>query len=272
MIAIGFCIGTFGVRYADLREAAQQIDSLGFDSIWVWDHYVSWNDPRESVLEGLTTLAALAEITQHVHLGPLVANNTNRHPGRLAKIVATLNEISGGRAELGIGAGGYGGEQERFGIEQGGPGERTERLEEALQIIPTLWTGQSVNFQGHYYQLHDAICAPAQNPPPRLIVGASTPRTARLAGHYADGLNLQWRDRDKFPQLLAALDEGLAQRGRSRSDFDLSLHPSWNDLVANPNGMVQTWENLGFNRALVYVQPPLSLSQLTNLAKIVVRS
>lgn len=264
---IGFCLGTFGARYADLRAAAVQIDALGFDSIWVWDHYVAWNDPRETVLESWTTLAALAEATTHVRLGPLVANNTNRHPGRLAKVVATLNEISAGRAELGLGAGGYAGEQQRFGIEQGDAAQRTAQLEEALQFIPALWTGEPVTFHGQYYQLTDAICAGAQTPPPRLIVGASTPRTARLAGRYADGLNLQWRDRAKFPQLLAALDAGLAQRGRDRSGFDLSLHPVWDDLAPDPAHALDQWQQLGFDRALIYINSPFPLTQIVSLSQ-----
>jgi alkanesulfonate monooxygenase SsuD/methylene tetrahydromethanopterin reductase-like flavin-dependent oxidoreductase (luciferase family) len=76
MLPIGVVLAPFGARYAELREAAQQLDQLGFDSVWVWDHYVSWNDPRESVLECWTTLAGLAEATRRIRLGPLVANNT----------------------------------------------------------------------------------------------------------------------------------------------------------------------------------------------------
>src|SRR5215212_6865171 len=119
MIPIGVVLAPFGAGYTELREAAQQLDQLGFDSVWVWDHYMSWNDPRESVLECWTTLAGLAEATRRIRLGPLVANNTNRHPGRLAKVAATLHELSGGRLELGIGAGGRAVEQSLFGIDQG---------------------------------------------------------------------------------------------------------------------------------------------------------
>src|SRR5215208_2789794 len=174
----------------------RKLDQLGFDSVWVWDHYMSWNDPRESVLECWTTLAGLAEATRHIRLGPLVANNTNRHPGRLAKVAATLHELSGGRLELGIGAGGRAVEQSLFGIDQGDRAERTARLAEALQIIPALWTGEPVTFQGRYYQLNDAIAAPRQHPRPRIIVGGRSVTMARLAGQYADGLNLQWSFRE----------------------------------------------------------------------------
>jgi alkanesulfonate monooxygenase SsuD/methylene tetrahydromethanopterin reductase-like flavin-dependent oxidoreductase (luciferase family) len=268
MIAVGFCLGTFGTTYRALREKAALIDALGFDSVWVWDHYVSWDDPREPVLEGWTTLAALAEATQRVRLGPLVANNTNRHPGRLAKVAATLHELSGGRCELGIGAGGYAGEHERFGIEQGSAAERRERLAEALEIIPALWGGEPVTFEGRHYQLKDAVCAPRQEPPPRLVVAAKSPRTARLAGLHADGLNLlQWRDRAKFSAVLEALDAGLAERGRDRGGFDLSLHPGLSDMAHDPVGVLGQWEAMGFTRALIYAAPDVPLATFEKLAQ-----
>jgi alkanesulfonate monooxygenase SsuD/methylene tetrahydromethanopterin reductase-like flavin-dependent oxidoreductase (luciferase family) len=267
MIPVGFCLVSFGTPYSHLRQAAQYLDTLGFDSIWLWDHYVSWNDPRESVLECWTTLSALAEATRHIRLGSLVANIVNRHPARLAKVAATLNEIAHGRCEVGIGAGGMAFEQAAFGIEQGSPGERVARVAEALQLMPALWTGEPVTFAGAYYQVHDAHAAPPQQPPPPLLVGASGPRMARIAGRYADGLNLQWRSRADFPRLFAALDEGLAQRGRDRSGFDLSVHPGWHDMQADPPEMLRQWAALGFTRALVYVKPPFPLNEFTRLAE-----
>jgi alkanesulfonate monooxygenase SsuD/methylene tetrahydromethanopterin reductase-like flavin-dependent oxidoreductase (luciferase family) len=271
VISVGFCLGTFGTTYRALRERAVLLDALGFDSVWVWDHYMSWNDPREPVLEGWATLAALAEATRRVRLGPLVANNTNRHPGRLAKVAATLHELSGGRCELGIGSGGYADEHQRFGIDQGSAALRRERLAEALQIIPALWRGEPVTFEGQHYRLRDALCTPRQDPPPHLIVGASSPASARLAGRRADGLNLQWRDRERFPALLAALDAGLAERGRGRAGFDLSLHPLWPEVARDPAGLLGQWEQMGFTRAIIYAAPDVSLSAFEGLARLLVR-
>lgn len=90
MIPIGISLPTFSVRYAELRAAAEALDALGYDSVWLWDHYVSWRNPGEPVLECWASLAGLASATTRIKLGPLVANNNNHHPGRLAKIVATL--------------------------------------------------------------------------------------------------------------------------------------------------------------------------------------
>ncbi|MGH2520921.1 MAG: LLM class flavin-dependent oxidoreductase [Anaerolineales bacterium] len=270
MIAIGFVLATFGARYPQLREAAQHIDALGFASLQVWDHYVSWNNQRETVLEAWTTLAGLAEVTRRVRIGPMVANNVNRHPGRLAKVAATLHELSGGRCDLGIGSGGE--EQESFGIVVGGAAERVARLAEALQIIPALWTGEPVTFHGQYYRLNNAIAAPAQNPPPRLIVGATLPGTAQLAGRYGDGVNITWNVRDRFPGLFAALEAGLVERERAHNGFDRSLHVRWSNLGPDPPEMLAEWEGMGFTRVVVYVEAPFPLAEIEALARSLDRS
>jgi alkanesulfonate monooxygenase SsuD/methylene tetrahydromethanopterin reductase-like flavin-dependent oxidoreductase (luciferase family) len=265
MIEIGFCLETFGTRYTQLRAAAQQIDALGFASLHVWDHYVSWDDPRESVLEAWTTLAGLAEVTHHVRIGPLVANNLNRHPGRLAKVAATLHELSGGRCDLGIGSGSGGPEQESFGFTVGNAAERIARLEEALQIIPALWKGEPVTFHGQYYQLTEALAAPAQNPPPRLIVSAIMPESARLAGRYGDGVNFPWLVRDRFPALFPALKEGLAQQNRAYDNFDRSLHIRWKHIEGDFSKALTEWENMDFTRVIIYLETPFPLAEIENM-------
>lgn len=254
MIPIGICLATMGASYRQLRDAALRIETQGYDSLWLWDHYLSWNDPQQPVVEGLTALAAIAEATSRIKLGPLVANNTNRHPGRLAKIAATLQEIASGRLELGIGGGGYEAEQAAFGIDQGTLAARTGRVIEALQIIPQLWSGQPVTFAGEYYQLHDAVVSPAPTPQPPIIVGARGPALSRAAGCYAQGLNLQWRDAAKFPVLFEALDYGLQQAGRTRAGFDLSVHASYTDFTADADALLVRWQDLGFTRVILYAE------------------
>jgi alkanesulfonate monooxygenase SsuD/methylene tetrahydromethanopterin reductase-like flavin-dependent oxidoreductase (luciferase family) len=260
-------LAPFGARYTELREAAQLLDQLGFDSVWLWDHYVSWNDPHDSVLECWTTLAGLAEATSRICLGPLVANNTNRHPGGLAKVAATLRELSSGRLELGIGAGGWAAEQVSFGIDQGDRAERTARLAEAVQIIPALWIGEPLTFQGRYYRLNGAIATPRQDPPPRIIVGGRRPELARLAGRSADGLNLQWSFPESFPTILAALEVVLGERGRNRITFDLSVHADWRDLMRDAAGMISEWEGAGFTRVMLAASAPFPLRQFEQVAR-----
>lgn len=267
MLPTGFCLGTFGVSFASLRNTARLIDELRFDSVWLWDHYVSWNDPRESVIEGLTALGGIAEVTQRVHIGPLVANNLNRHPGRLAKIAATLQEMAQGRFELGIGGGGWKPEQEAFGIDQGSLDERTERVAEAIQVIRLLWSGEPVTFHGRYYRLTDAIVAPAPDPRPPIIVGARGARLCRIAGQLADGLNVQWRDRARLDEQMAALDEGLTEAGRTRAGFDLSVHADWRDLQPDPGAALEQWKALGFTRTIIYLAAPFPVDELRRIAQ-----
>jgi alkanesulfonate monooxygenase SsuD/methylene tetrahydromethanopterin reductase-like flavin-dependent oxidoreductase (luciferase family) len=268
MIPIGISLPTFRVRYADLRAAAQALDALGYDSIWLWDHYVSWNDPRETVLECWTTLAGLACATSRIRLGPLVANNTNHHPGRLAKIAATLQELAGGRLELGIGAGGWAAEQRAFGIAQGDQAERTARLAEALAIIPALWAGQPVTFRGQYYQLDGAVVVPPPTPRPRIIVGGRSAKLAHLAAQHADGLNLQWRFHNSFPKVLAALDAALAGAGRPRATFELSVLDDWPAFAADPDAALARWQAFGFDRALLSAPVPFPLAQFEQVARL----
>jgi alkanesulfonate monooxygenase SsuD/methylene tetrahydromethanopterin reductase-like flavin-dependent oxidoreductase (luciferase family) len=265
MIAVGFCLATFGTRYTQLREAARLIDELGFVSLHVWDHYVSWDNLDESVLEAWTTLAGLAEMTSRVRIGPMVANNLNRHPGRLAKVAATLHELSGGRCDLGIGSGAGGMEHESFGLVVGDAAERIARLAESLQIIPALWKGEPVTFHGQYYQLTEAIAAPAQNPPPRLIVAATVPESAQLAGRWGDGVNFPWVVRDRFPTWFSALKLGLAER--NCDDFDCSLHARWSAVNGDVLGMLDEWEKMGFTRVVIYIEPPFPLSEIEGIAQ-----
>jgi len=266
MIQVGFCLSTFAMRYSDLRHAARYIDALGFTSIHTWDHYVAWPDSKDSVLEAWTTLAGLAEATQRARIGPMVANNLNRHPGRLLKVAATLHELSGGRCDLAIGSGSGGLELESFGLRVRSAAERVGRLAEALQIIPALWRGEPVTFHGQYYDLTEAIAAPAQSPPPRLIAAASLPETARLAGLHADGVNFSWFYADRLPALFASLDQGLKENGRARAGFDCSLHVRWRDLEPDPQVALIKWEEMGFTRVIVYVNAPFPLGEIRALA------
>lgn len=268
MIAIGFCLSTFGTRYKQLREAAKHIDEFGFASLHVWDHYVAWPDPNESVLEAWTTLAALAGVTNHARIGPLVANNLHLHPGRLAKVAATLHELSSSRCDLGIGSGAGGVEFESFGIAVGGVAERVARLTEALQIIPALWKGEPVTFHGKYYQLTEAIISPTQNPPPRLIVAAALPETARLAGRYGDGVNFAWVVHNRFPVLFNALETGLAERDAPYDSFDRSLHIRWTALENDFSQALSEWEDMGFTRVIIYIEKPFPLAEIEDIAVI----
>jgi len=174
-------------RYAEVREMAAAAEAAGFDSIWLYDHllYRSPGQPTRGIWECWTMLSALAEATARVEIGTLVLCNQFRNPAILAKMAATVDEVSGGRLILGIGAGWNEPEFQAFGIPFD---HRVGRFEEALQILaPLLRTGH-VDFSGMYYQARDCEITPrgprAQGPP--LLIAGSGPRMLRLTAQHAD--------------------------------------------------------------------------------------
>jgi F420-dependent oxidoreductase-like protein len=178
--------------WASLRDAVIAAERAGFDSVWLDDHLLAdegdWTSPK---LEGWSTLAALAAITSRASLGLLVGANTFRNPGLVAKMAVTLDEISGGRAILGLGAGWFEREHEAFGIEFGhSMGERLDRLEEAVPLVRRLLDGERVTHQGRWYRMRDAVCSPAPRRRMPILIGGSGPRrTLPLIARHADAWN-----------------------------------------------------------------------------------
>jgi alkanesulfonate monooxygenase SsuD/methylene tetrahydromethanopterin reductase-like flavin-dependent oxidoreductase (luciferase family) len=176
--------------WADLRAACLAAEAAGWDSLWIDDHLLAdEGDPTDGKLEGWTTLAALAVLTTHARLGLLVAANTFRPPGLTAKLATTLDQLSGGRAVLGIGGGWFAREHEAFGIDFGsGFGERLDRLDEAVGLIRRLLDGETVTHDGRFYRMDAAVCEPrpVQARLPILIGGSGPTKTLRTTARYAD--------------------------------------------------------------------------------------
>jgi F420-dependent oxidoreductase-like protein len=172
---------------------AQRADELGYDSIWVYDHV--HNVPRpahESVFECWTTIAAVSQRTTRIRLGQMVGCNSYRNPALLAKITSTVDVISGGRLDWGIGAGWYENEYRGYGYEFPRPKDRIGMLDEAVQIVRGMWTEPETTFKGHYYEVHRANCdpKPLQSPhPPIWIGGGGEQLTLRVVAKYADCSN-----------------------------------------------------------------------------------
>jgi F420-dependent oxidoreductase-like protein len=187
---------------AKLAEIAAAVDEAHFASLWVMDHFfqIGGRDPRsflgpaeDEMLEGYSTLSYLAGLTKNVKLGTMVTGVVYRHPGILAKTVTTLDVLSGGRAYLGIGAAWNEREALGLGIPFPPIAERFQRLEEALQIVLQMWSGQRTPYQGKYYQLAETLNSPqplTKPHPPILIGGAGEKKTLRLVAQYADACNL----------------------------------------------------------------------------------
>ena len=180
----------------ELAGIARDADQAGLDSLWVMDHFFQIppiGEAEEPMLEGYSTLAYVAGITERVSLGTLVTGVTYRHPGLLIKTVTTLDVLSGGRAWLGIGAGWY--EREHLGLGVPFPpvSERFERLEETLQIAQQMWSGVVGPYVGEHYQLAETLCQPMplSTPRPRIMIGGGgEQKTLRLVARYADACNL----------------------------------------------------------------------------------
>jgi F420-dependent oxidoreductase-like protein len=179
-----------------LSEAALAAEAAGMTSFLLMDHYffLEWQGPIDDpVLEGYTTLGFLAGRTERLQLGLLVTGVTYRYPGLLAKIIATLDVLSGGRALLGIGAAWHEREHQGLGVPFPPLAERFERLEETIQICLQMWSGDNGPYAGRHYHLAETICSPLplQHPRPPILVGGSGERkTLRLVAQYADACNL----------------------------------------------------------------------------------
>lgn len=188
-----------GATYTQILALARATDEAGFDAFFRSDHLfgVDPNDPTYRPTECWTTLAGLARETSRIRLGTLVTAATMRQPGQLAAMVATVDEMSGGRVELGIGTGWYQREHEAFGVPFPPIGERFDKLEEQLAIIKGLWltepgTDQAFSFTGKHYRVvaNHTPPRPAQRPHPPIIIGGTGPkRTPAVAARFADEFN-----------------------------------------------------------------------------------
>lgn len=182
-------------KYEAMTGVARSAERLGFDSIWLFDHFHTYYKPvLETTFECWTSLAALARDTSRIRLGQMVTCNGYRNPALLAKMASTVDVLSHGRLELGIGAGWYEHEYLAYGYEYPPtPGERLRRLAEALQIIKAMWTEPYATFEGQFYKVAGAINEPkpVQKPHPPIWVGGEGEKvTLKLAATYGDAINI----------------------------------------------------------------------------------
>jgi F420-dependent oxidoreductase-like protein len=218
-----------GATYEQLLRVAQATEAGPFDAFFRSDHYLTMGgDGLPGPTDAWVTLAGLARETSRIRLGTLVTSATFRLPGILAISVAQVDAMSGGRVELGLGAGWYDGEHTAYGIPFPPLGERFERLEEQLAIVHGLWTtpvGQTFTFDGAHYQLTDspALPKPVQQPHPPVIVGGGGPaRTPRLAATYADEFNLPFSSLADTEAQFARARAACEDAGRDPATLGLS--------------------------------------------------
>jgi F420-dependent oxidoreductase-like protein len=215
--------------FGSIKRQAEEADRSGFDTLLVMDHFYQLpglGDPDLYMLECYTLLSSIAQVTSNVRLGALVTGNTYRNPAILAKTVTTLDIVSGGRAQLGIGSGWYELEHEAFGIEFGTFTDRFEKLEEALQIIIPMLKGERPTFDGKHYRMKDAINEPQPiGHMPIMIGGSGEKKTLRMVAQYADESNLIAPTAD-IPRKLEALDAHCERLGRDRGEITVSWQRS----------------------------------------------
>jgi len=217
-------------RWTSIAESARICDDLGFHSIYFIDHLLAIPDPAGDILESWTTMTACAALTRRVRVGGNVLCNSFRSPALLAKMAATLDVISGGRFELGIGAGWHEPEYHAYGFDFPSPGTRIAQLAEAVRIIKRLWAGERVDFEGRHYRLRDGLCRPlpVQSPrPPIIIGGAGERKMLRLVAEEADVWNCSAGNYAQLDAKLAVLREHCRAAGRDPASLELSLQ----DLV-----------------------------------------
>ena len=215
--------------YPAMLRVWQEADATPpFEHAWLFDHFspITGDTPDGPCYEGFTLLAALAAQTSHIRLGLMVAGNTYRHPAVLAHMGATIDVISNGRFDMGIGAGWNEYEHRSMGLELYAPGERIRRLGEACEIIKRLYTQELTDFDGRYYKLQQARCdpKPVQKPyPPFVIGGGGEQLTLRVTAQYADVWNFAGGPVETFKHKVQVLHEHCAAVGRDPAAIELSV-------------------------------------------------
>ena len=220
---IGFLLWPQTDSWPAIRDAAVRAEQAGAASLWTWDHLLSivgpWQGP---ILEGWSVLAGWAQVTERATLGLMVGANTFRNPGLVAKMATTLDQLSGGRAVLGIGGAWFDREHEAFGIDFGsGFGERLDRMDESVMLLRRLLDGETVTHDGPVYTMKDALVAPRplQAHLPIMIGGSGPKKTLRTLARYGD----QW-NASGSPDELAASDailrEHCAAVGRDQREIE----------------------------------------------------
>jgi F420-dependent oxidoreductase-like protein len=260
--------------WADMLAVWKAADGIElFESGWTFDHfYPIFSDPDGPCMEGWTTLTALAQATTRLRVGVLVTGNVYRHPAVLANMAATLDIISGGRLELGLGAGWNELECNAYGIDLPPLGERFDRLDEACEVILSLLSNEHTDFEGKHYRLTAARCEPkpVQRPhPPLCIGGGGERRTLRAVARYAQHWNFPGGGVPVFEQKMEVLRAHCADIGRDVGEITTSTH-----LRLGPGGDLGpivddagALADAGLDLGIVQLPPPHTPAILEPLAE-----
>jgi alkanesulfonate monooxygenase SsuD/methylene tetrahydromethanopterin reductase-like flavin-dependent oxidoreductase (luciferase family) len=259
-LRIGLRHTTEDCSIEDLRLLWRMADQGGLDHLWDSDHLASPGPagPERPVLEAWTLLGAMAVATSRIRIGCMVTANTYyRHPALLAKMASTVDHLSNGRLEFGIGASWGRREHEMFGLE--GLSHRVGRLAESLDIITSLWTATHTNFQGRYYTLKDAVAIPkpVQQPHPPIWIGAGGEQMMKVVARYADVWNASARARQDIERAAgfsSALDDSCTDIGRNPAEIRRSVDLVWDGRDASAFiESCSTWVAAGYSEIVVLI-------------------
>lgn len=261
--------------WPDMLAVWREADGIEvFESAWNFDHFYPINVPDTTgpCMEGWVTLTALAQATERIRIGCMVNGVVYRHPAVLANMAATLDIVSGGRLELGLGAGWNEEECDAYGIELGNLTERFDRFDEACEIIVSLLTNETTDFDGRYFQLREARNNPPalQAPHPPICIGGQGPRrTLPAVARWAQHWNYPGFDADGLVAKLATLHEACDAIGRDPAEITVSQHIPY-DPATGPQATADTIAGrgeLGLDLAIVYLPPPHDPALLAPLAE-----
>jgi alkanesulfonate monooxygenase SsuD/methylene tetrahydromethanopterin reductase-like flavin-dependent oxidoreductase (luciferase family) len=305
-IDIGVYVPQMGFSYSDVLHRAQRCEELGIGSLWLYDHLYGPGVPTIASLEAWTLATALLSQTERLRVGHMVLCNQFRHPAVLAKMATTLDQISEGRLELGIGSGSIEDEHLRMGLPWGTFRERSERLGDALEILTQAFASESIDFTGKHYTVRGMpiVPGPVQRPRPPIIVGGAGEKfTLPLVARYADVWNVPTYALGELEHKVAVLRSNCEDIGRDPSTIVLSVEavlalapddaalPKVRELAEKrfggpgfglrEGGLVGTapqvidrikeWEALGFGQVVLFTHDRASDQTLDLLASAVIR-
>jgi len=239
---------------------AKRAEDLGFESIWLYDHFHTTPEPTDTItFEAYTALTALGALTERVRIGQIVTCAAYRNPALLAKMVSTLDVLTGGRAELGLGAGWKREEFEAYGYPFPSTRDRLLRLEDTLEVVSRMFGPGRATYEGRDARVEGAINEPKplQRPRPPIIVGGNgRDVTWRLAARYADELNVDAMPPDEVPEALDVLADRCAEVGRDPATLPLSVHIWWEhlDAASSRAELISAYREAGVARVMTLVR------------------
>jgi F420-dependent oxidoreductase-like protein len=254
--------------FLDVWRAADEMEV--FEAAWNFDHFYPLVEPYTGpCLEGWTMLAALAQATKRIRIGCMVSAMHHRHPAVTANMTATIDIISGGRFDLGLGAGWNEMEDRAYGLQLGSIKDRLDRLEEGLAVITSLLANEETTFSGRFYQLENARCEPKgpQGLPPVVIGGKGKLRTLRMVAKYASGWDCMFTPLEEWRELKEILVGHCAEIGRDPEEITCMTHIRWPG-TADVNQLADEAARLGeagLDMIIWGMAPPYQASRLETL-------